>query len=36
MLLYTLENNAYGFIKDIDATKPLRVYVYEDNSRIIA
>lgn len=36
MLIYTLQNNAYGFVKDIDTSKPLKVYVYEDNNRIVA
>jgi hypothetical protein len=36
MMIYTLENNAYGVIKDIDTAGALKVYVYEDNSQIVA
>lgn len=35
MVIYTLENNAYGIIKDIDTAGALKVYVYEDNAQII-
>jgi citrate lyase synthetase len=36
MIIYTLENNAYGIIKDIDTEIPIHVYVYENNNRMIA
>ncbi len=36
ILIYVLENNAYGFVKDIDKSKSLKVFVYEDNARIAA
>lgn len=35
MLLYTIENNAYGFVRDIDVSKALKVYIYENNDRIV-
>lgn len=34
--IYVLENNAYTFVRDIENVKPLRVYVYENNDRIVA
>ena len=36
MVVYTLENNAYGIIKDIETSGVLKAYVYEDNSQIVA
>lgn len=35
MLIYTQENNAYGLVKDIEISKALKVYVYENNDRIV-
>jgi hypothetical protein len=30
-----LENNAYGVTKDVEKVRPIKVYVYEDNNRIV-
>lgn len=35
MIVYTLENNAYGIVKDISQSGIIKVYVYEDNTRIV-
>jgi hypothetical protein len=35
MVTYVLENNVYGLIKDIETASPLKVFVYEDNIRIV-
>ena len=34
-LIYILNDNAYGVVKDIGKSKTLKIYVYEDNNRII-
>jgi hypothetical protein len=36
MVVYVLDNNVYGLIKDLESASPLKVYVYEDNIRIIS
>lgn len=33
--IYVNEDNTYGEIQDVDREPPLRVYVYENNNRII-
>lgn len=35
-MVYVLKDNAYTLVRDIERTKSIRVYVYEDNSRIVA
>ena len=36
MTIYVEENNVYSYVKDVDSAQPLKVYVYEDNTQIIA
>lgn len=34
--MYIEENNVFSFVKDVTKEGPLKLYVYEDNTRIVA
>lgn len=33
--MYVLKDNAYGMVKDVDTAGLIKLYVYEDNNRIV-